>query len=457
VNLLHRIIFLSTLLFVSCNSSDDKDDDNAKNEEAIFQFYNAAANSPLIKARAKENKTSYGAANYGDASSVVKANSEEETLEFYSTGDEGNDTIIEQKNFKFEKNEKTFVIIKGDVNNLEYVEKNIVRKELDKHFRLFAMSLVGNDSYDIYMSENDKPFTDSNMLANLNNEQLQELVFWAGDNESEYFDAGKYTVFLTDPGKTDVLFQSREINFKFFTENVLIIRPSKGIIANQIEVAVVGNSSALIESTDINAKAQYRLYNSLNDNDALQVSLSNSGNNIDENIAVGNNNLSQFRQIPFGDYSLSASHSQNIEFELSNQLVSMNQGQSKMILFYQNNDDSLASLIFDENLQLQNGTKKVQLVNLIADSDKIDLYFVASDETVETTKYKLEGLDFAKTKSVAIADGNYKVVALKKNENGTRSLLHSTELVDFDENELYIVTVEVDQSAPNGYKVSVIK
>jgi len=97
---------------------------------------------------------------------------------------------------------------------------------------------------------------------------------------------------------------------------------------------------------------------------------------------------------------------------------------------------------------------EIKIINLVDSDDftAVTLYFVRSDETIETTTYK-QAVSFANSGSLYLKNNTYQVFAVAI-DNSSRIILNSFELIlDETSNEQFLV-VETDDTQPTGYKVS---
>lgn len=437
----------------ACGSSSG--DDNEFSSQSIIQFYNGSANSAQTTLRGTELTRIELSASYGDVSPAIDSVEAGFTeIEFLRIDSDDQEVIIETREIDIPDGQKTLVVLSGDFDSPTFNEYRFSREDdLDNHFRLFAVSVTADQSnFDLHLSDAGAPFSEANLLGTIEYENFEELVYWAPDSDSDDFDEGSYTIYLTAPGSTDVLFESNTITFGFDTEYVLIIRGSSGAIQSGVEIDLVINSSNVVNLDDVDASAQYRIYNSL-DNGAINVSLQgNSTTNPDENVA--SNSLTSFTEVEFGDYRLTATSEADAALTFNNRLVTLNQGESKAILLYQDEDDVLTSVSFNESTQPQVFDKQVAAANLVTDFIDVDLYFVRKDETIESAQFLIASIDPGEVKGVTLPSDFYELVAVFDDNEDTQVLLDRTQLIGINEEANYIITIEESADSPTGYKIS---
>ncbi|GAA0858522.1 DUF4397 domain-containing protein [Aliiglaciecola litoralis] len=440
-------------VLTACSNSDDSNQQFAN--AGYVQFYNGSSNSAQTIMRGTEKTQILGAASYGDATSLIQVEGGVTEIEFYRTDSDDEEVIIETRDIDIPTGQKTLLMLTGDFANPTFNEFRFNREELEDHFRLFAVSVTDDQtSYDVYMSDSGAPFSAANLLGTVNYESFDELEYWAPDSDSDDFDEGSYTIYLTAPGSQDVIFESDTISFRFATEYVLVIRGSTGALQSGVEVDLVLNSSTVSNYDDINASAQYRIYNSL-DNDTVTVSL-DGNDDVSPSVELAPNSKTDFTEVEFGDYRLSAESSTNSELTFNNRLVTLNQGESKAILIYQNKDDVLTSVSFNESTQPQVFDKQVAAANLVSDFADVDLYFVRKDETIESAQFLIASIDPGEVKGVTLPSDFYELVAVFDDNEDTQVLLDRTQLLGLNEEQNYIITIETSDGSPTGYKISVL-
>jgi hypothetical protein len=445
-------VLLASLL-TACSNSDDSNQTFASS--AYVQFYNGSSNSAQTIMRGTEQPRILGSAAYGDATSLFSVEGGVTEVEFYRTDSDDEEVIIETRDIDLPTGQKTLVMLSGDFANPTFNEFRFTREELVDHFRLFAVSVTSDQtSYDLHMSDSGAPFAAANLLGTVNYESFDELTYWAPDSDSDDFDEGSYTIYLTAPGSQDVIFESDTVSFQFATEYVLVIRGSTGALQSGVEVDLVLNSSTVSNYDDINASAQFRIYNSLDD-DTVTVSLNGNGD-VNPSAELAPNSKTDFTEVEFGDYRLTAESTTNAELTFNNRLVTLNQGESKAILIYQNAADKLTSVSFNESTKPQVFDKQVAAANLVSDYADVDLYFVRKDETVESAQFLISSIDPGEVKGVTLPSDFYELVAVFDDNEDTQVLLDRTELLGLNEEQNYIITIEESASSPTGYKISVL-
>jgi hypothetical protein len=444
-------------LLVGCGSSGN--DEEAAYPEAYLQFYNGSANSSSTSLYVDDSLL--GTSAFGDATGLGTLTTEEISLEFRRTDANNQSVVVKSLTASLQEGHKTIYVLSGDYADADFEQFSFEREDLSEHFRLLATSVVtGTPQYDVYMAEEGAPFSDAHLVVKASYQALEEATYWAPDpntdnNPSDDFDLDSYVIFLTLPGESEPIYESPSISFVYSTEYVMVVRNTAGALRNNLNIDLIVNSTSISSYADINASSQFRLYNSLDQDSPLTVSVGGNAAN-DTVIALSANSLSAFTQLEYGDYRLSATLGSGAVTPLANRLLTLNQGESKAVVLYANNDNQLKSLAFIESNLPQNYDHEIKVANLVQDFSDIELYFVRSDETIETAKYKLSSIDYEESRSIVLPQDYYEIVAVYDDGSGNELLLDRTTAINFNEEANYIVTIEKTASTNSGYGLSIL-
>lgn len=453
---------LTACLALGLSACGGSDDDNADFPDAYLQFYNGSANSAVTTMREADEGV-LGGVSYGDSTALFAREAGDIDLEFFRTDADDQEVTIDERTVNLRDGEKTLVMLSGDFDAPTFNEFKFQREELEDHFRLFTVGLIQGQSFDLHMSDSGAPFSAANLLGTVTYEGFDELTFWDPDENSDDFDEGNYTIYLTAPGSTEVVFESPTVNFAFATEYVLAIRASSGAIANDVEVDLIINSSQVGNLSDVDASSQYRIYNSL-DSTSLNVTL-DGNDDVNQVVDVAANTITAFAEIEFGDFQLSATNTDG-SLKFDDRLVTLNQGESKAILIYQEptvtagdgsvSGGNLTSLSFEESNLPQVFDKQIRAVNLVPDFVDVDLFFVRKDETIETADFLISSIDFGESKTLTLPSDFYELIAVFDDNEDTQVLLDRTELIGINEERNYIITIEKTDDSNNPFKISLL-
>ena len=443
--------FVALTGLTACGGSDSTSSDYSY---AYLQFYNASPNGANVEMREVDGD-SFGSAQFGDTTSMFSMEDGELALEFLRTDANDQEVYIDTVTVDLKEGYKTIVVMSGDFGSPIFASYSYARETMEDHFRLFGLSVaVDGSSYDFYMSESGDPFEAANFLGTVTTSNMLEFDYWDKDDDSDYFDEGEYTIFLTEPGSDDVVFESQTLNFVYETEYLMTLRDVSGAIQDGLVVDTLLNSSTVTALTDVEADSQYRIYNSTNLETPLQVTFGGNTDEEDVSFTLAAGELSEFSAIRYGDYRVTVTDPTGSIAGLSNKLVTLNQGESKAILIYDTNE-KLGAATFVESGLPQAYDKTVNFINLVSDVDDVDFYLVRNDETIDTAEYDVQNLEFAENTSEVLPSDYYEVIAVYEDGNEEQVLLDRTALFGFTEEENYIVTVE-PADTPTGYEINIL-
>lgn len=444
------LLVCSALLLPACGGSGGGDSDRDY-PEAYIQLYNGSPNSASTSLYIDD--IALGKASYGNATGLYARDEEEVTLSLRRT--DASDKVVEilSQDINLSDGHKSLYLMLGDYTDPELIEHTFERAELDDHFNLHAISAVVDKEYDLYIAKAGASLNDAHLMGGLVFGELVQAEYWDGDSDSANWDLDDYVVYLTEPGKTEVLYESGTMAFSFETEYVMVVRSSAGASQNNLIVDLIVNTARVPSYKDIRAGAQYRFYNSLDGGIDLTATL--QGNDIERHVDVPARELSAFSSIKYGDYQISAS-SEDAEWAFNNRLLTLNQGESKTVVLYRNAQDRLSSLAFEDSDLPQVYEHEVNMVNLVKDYSNIDIYFVRQDETVETAEHKLLNLGFAESDDISLPSDYYEIIALYDDNSGNQTLLYRTQSLAIDEEVNYVVSVEPDISSASGYRIALL-
>jgi hypothetical protein len=480
--------FLTVLTAIFSLSACDSDEDSSA--EGYVKLYNTANNSPAIYLTIDEDfstsdddvEITYNGVPYGDALNTSSV--ENGTYFFELAWQDGDSTDINDLTSVYEDSLKIsgdniqLVVISEDILSPAVMtyEIDIIDDEDDVTYDRFNFRVLNmhadSESIDVYLSKADETFNEADLIGQYNYQEL---------SVNQKFDQDDYVVYITEAGNTDVLFQSNEMAFSYSGQYILAIRENDGVGSSPYVLDKISNSS--IESfIDFNSEAQFNAYNAISAHELLpnyQGKFSLHINGVDDSpeieaLAIGA--LSQPVALAKGDYSIDILVSDQETSLLKNHLLSLDENMHKTAFFYSDevevDDDNDGDVdengdgIVDEiemdihSLVVSNSSRnsiydhEIKIINLVDSKDftAVTLYFVRSDETIETTTYK-QAVSFASSGSLYLKNNTYQVYAVAI-DNSSSIILNTFELIlDETSNEQFLV-IETDDTQPTGYKVN---
>lgn len=440
-------LLLGSVTLTGCGSS-SSDDTSATYTSSYIQLYNGSANSTstrLTLTNSDDTSVLAGSATYADATSLVTYTPATYNIKLSRLNSDGDDISVLETSMNLRQSYKHLLLLTGDYNSPELLKLEFLRDDsLTDTFKLYVVSLLPDDSaYDVYLSKSDATFDNATLAATLNYSQISSVA---------EFDSGNYIVYITAAGSRDILFQSSKYNFQYLTEYVLVPRIASGPLAGNIAVDVINNTTTVGNLTDLTAQAQFRLYNSID-------SIGNSDIYLNDSIAftsLAADSMSDYVELAAKDYRLSASDEQGV-FYLNSALMTLNQGQSKAVVLYQNASANTAAVVVEESNAPQIYDFDINVVNTITSYSSLGVYFVPPNETIDTAEYYITSLNSGAQKQINVPDGEYTIYLTYTDSNKNKTLLAESEVQQFVAGSNYLLVAEPDNTRNSGYKLSLLR
>lgn len=434
-----KSVYLTSMLVMSlalagCGGSSGGDDNTA---DSYLQFYNGA--SVAGNTQLKAGDTSIGSAAYGDVSSVVALKADAYELELI---DVASSSDLLSENLTLTKDNKTLFILTQQDEQYDYLSLNFAREpELDDKFNVHMVNL--SEQYpqlDVYIAAQGKTFADAELLDSLS---LLEVT-----TEAKTQDLGRYNLYLTEAGEDTPVFTAQAVNFAYENTYVMIIRDKHGALENQLSLDLVLNSSSVTAYNNVDASAQFRVYNSLPQ--VVTLALDNT-----QVATIEPGSMSSYVAGAKGDFSLSVRDEDN-NLLLNSALLSLAAGESKAVLLYNNADEHAEALTYVEKDTPQLQSHDVVVANLVPDFDKLQFYFVRQNETISNARYNVKNLEFKKQQTINLPKDYYAISLVQVADNGSTTLLDKTATMQLESGKHYTLLAEKDDAAPSGYKLKLV-
>lgn len=449
----HAAFIAGASLLAACGGGSDSSDTSYS--EAYIQFYNGSSNSPSTELYLDSDFL--GASSYGDATSLFTLDSGNGEFSLLWEDADGTETTVSELELNLRNGYKTLLMMTGDFDDPDISEFRFERSELEDQFYLYALSSLNDgSSFDLYISEEGAPFSEANFVLNLNYLDFQQGQYWNAVDDAFAWDEGDYVLYLTNPGEQDVIFESQAIGFDFSTDYVLVVRNTTGANDSNLVIDVILNSTNITANQDVEATSQFRVYSALSEDRELDITLTADTTESYEQ-AVSGGELSDFTTVTFGDYQITAQDNSDASAGFNNRLLTLNQGASKTILIFEDENQSLTSIEVTDSTLPQTFEHEVNIANLLPEFAEVDIYFVRDDETIETADYKTTSLDYADARSITLPNDYYSIVVVYEDNLGTDTLLYRSEVLDFTGDDVLMITVEVDADAGTGYRARLLQ
>ncbi|MFC4655848.1 DUF4397 domain-containing protein [Rheinheimera marina] len=444
--MLRVVLCLSASLLLTACGGSSSSEGNDTYPNTYLQFYNASYNSATTTVTltdSDDEEYSLGSAYFGDSTSVVTLDAATYDVGLSYYDDSGDEISVMDDSVTTKKSQKTILMMAGDYSSPQLLNLSFERDdELDEQFNLYFVNLLGSSqNVDLYLSKSTEDFDDAVLVGTAAQYAHTELAT---------YDLGSYILYVTEAGTRTLLLQSPVYAFSYETDYVLALRDNAGPLKEKIALDLIGNTTTVYTLEDVNANAQFRVYNSLNDYTNANVYLGTTSST-PVMTSLTPDTLTSYLELPHGDYRASLK-SENGGL-IPNGLLTLNQGQSKTLVYYKDASGNATSLTVTDSQTPQIYDFIFNVVNVIPDFDNVSLYFVAPDKTMETTSYYISSLNDATAVSMTLPANTYSVLLVRRDSNNNKTLLDQTDAVTLEAGASYLLVAEKDPDTETGYKV----
>lgn len=443
---------LSALLIgvTGCGS----DDEEGATDASYVQFYNASANSTSLSLSLDDYQ--YSAVDYANAMPKYAYATGDTELEIVGRDDIGDELVNYQYSLDLNNAEHHLFMLVGDYHSPEFMDMAYDTEEMDgfnddesadlsKMQVLVGHTAMSAGAFDVYIGVNGREFIDATLLDNLS---------YKGSSTSTVFDTGEYVIYLTESGMLEPIYTTAALSLLSKTVYKLIIRDSFGPGSPDVTIDNVDSTSGADNYANIEANAEFRVFNSLSEHGLIDVKVKNNGTDVEmKGIELGQ--VTAFQAVDFDDYGVTITQGDSQQELANNLLVTFNQDESKSMLIYQNESGQIKGLTLVHDLRPRAYESQISFANLAHQYDDIDLYFVSASETIESASNKRENVGFAETTSLILPLGDYEINVVHQDDNGNLTLLYQSEPKAFS-NSQYTLALYQDDTEVLGYRVAII-
>lgn len=435
------MMIAATILTVSACSSDDSDESNS----GFIKAYNASLNSPALNFSVDDN--TYAQLDFSEASSYYEFDNNSYQVIFdWRVGDDSYETLYDEL-VSVEKGMMQLLVVNGDFSQPEVLTYKYENESPEEHFTFRFLNLHSNkEPLDLYIAEGHQSFEDA---------QIVDLMATESLSDSYYHELGEYKLFITAAGEQEVLFESGAIEFEYYSQYILVARDNLGPGSSGYSIDKLSKSSSVEEISDIHSTAEFKIYNGLTSISNIDFFL----NNEEEATIKGlqSHHYSDAKTREFGDYSMKVTATGNSDALINNHLLTLTANSDKTIFFYtdyaddSNAVDEVLSITVDNSNRVSLYDHKISLVNFIQSHKFVDVYFVRSNETIETAQYKLINQD-EEVGNIVLPNADFQVYVVAQS-GASDVLLAETELkLDESTKDLFLV---LNQSDREGSQYSI--
>lgn len=346
----------------------------------------------------------------------------------------------------------------------------------DEIFNIRVLNMhTWSEGVDMYYSESDETFNEAKLLNQTSYSEMSVNQKIAQDG---------YIFYLTSAGSDEVLYKSQDIDFPYASEYIMVIRANTGVGSSPFMLDKISTSS-IQEYPDVNSEASYRVFNAIIEHELLPEYENTFDFHIDaiddspEVSALKFGEFSQSIMTDSGDYSMNLVTPIEQSPIISNHLLALNENTDKTVFFYlleeavdedgdgdidEDGDGyideieiTINSLVVDNNQSDSIYNHQMKVINLIDQDEIIDdfasikVYFVRSDEIIETAEQYLTAI-FAKPSSVDLLNNTYTVYVIGR-LNSSDIILSSSELILNEDSKDQFIILEKDLNSASGYRM----
>jgi len=453
--------FIATLL-TACGSSDDND------STGYVKFYHASNNAPEIYFSLDDN--TYSSYNFSESSTLYEFESGTLAMELSWREGTNDYQVFTEQDIKVSGEQVELVMISGDINNPEILTFEYENENPDDDEEQFTMRIINMDEsstgIDVYLAKDEQSFNEAILLGSYASKEM---------SQSHYADLESYKFFITQAGSQEVLYQSADIDFLYTSQYIMVIRANDGPGDSPYTLDVLSKSSATVNFPDKESGAELKIYNALTTHELLpefkdKIDIYLSGINGEEKIeAIARGEFSEVIDISYGDFAIDITPHEDEQPFAKNHFISVATNSDKSLFFYltveeedDDGDDSTEekTTVYVNNLPVNNSNRvslydhQINVINLVDDFSALDIYFVRSNETVETADYSLRSTR-ANPQIITLPNNAFDVNILVNQGESELLLAYQQLTLDADSGELFMV-IEEDETLSSGYSVKFI-
>ena len=447
------LLAVSALSLTTLTACIDSGSDDSDNQAATLQFYNASANSADVSVELDGNMV-ISDIEFADISTNYSITEDNYELVLSANDQQGEQMDLMERDIALDDRDHRLLILAGDFNAPQLIDFSYRIPEFDddlddddKVMEFYLANLANTDTtYELHLAEEDAGFDQATSYGALT---------FGTFSDTQSLKLGSYVLYLTDPDNDNKLvFESQPIDMEFENTYVLVLRDNFGPANPKLTVDRLTTSTTVLSYPDITAVAEYRIYNGLPTGESLQVELEGADDlSLDHQLDAGQ--ITGFNEVPFGDFKLSASDSDD-QLLLNNLLLTLNQNESKTILLYPLDDGGHGAMTVEQQLRPRLYEHQMSIANITSDYDDVDIYFVREDETIESAHYKLTDVDFEDVDTLMLPTDAYQINVVHEDDNDTLTLLYQSSPMSLSSSN-YMLILQRDDSQPQGYRLTTIE
>jgi len=299
---------------------------------------------------------------------------------------------------------------------------------------------------DIYISKDDESYEQAQQITSLAYKSFSDL---------QIMDQESYIVYLTEPGSDEVVFESSAIGLDYMQTYILAVRDDSGI--RGVAIDKISNSSIVYAYADEETGARLRFYQSNNSPDNVDVYL-NGINNSPTLTNFQSGILSENISLVSDTYTVTTTEAANsANVNLANLILGIDEDDSKIVLLYPDSENTYQGLVVEQQTRRLAFENKITLVNLGVMEQNIDIYFIAADETLNSTERYAKLIDYSDSAEITLLNQQYQIFVTTEDDNENLRSLFESESMTLEANENYLMILEPDANSFSGYSLQIVK
>jgi len=236
---------------------------------------------------------------------------------------------------------------------------------------------------------------------------------------------------------------------------ILAVRDDSGI--RGIAIDKISNSSIVYSYADEETGAQLRFYQSHAKAENIDIYLDDMTTE-PALINLASGSLSDNISLDSNTYTVTTTDTaQPEDINLANLLLSIDEDDSKIMLLYPDTDDVHQGLVVEQQTRKLAFENKVRLINIGAEDQTIDVYFVKADETLNTTERYVKLLDYSEHKEITLLNQQYQIFVTTEDDNENLRSLYESEPLTLSTNENYLMIFEPDETSYSGFRLFIVE
>ncbi len=414
-----------------------------------IQLYNGSYNSPYTRLVVDEVERT--GADFGDVSTRHSYASGSYKVSYQYQDESDNAVEIQSADIKIRGDQKQLIVMSGDFSDPTITELSIPVTNNDDDFSLgfFNIADTGKD-YDVYIVADDGLFEQAQLLQSAVRLQLTDFSTLSEDS---------YTLYVTEAGSSEVIFQSPEVYFNDDISYVAMIRQSFATEQHAITLDLVSDSNQVTSLKHTAATGQVHFYNAMDEYSSVSYKTTR-GNETAQTDTIAADVFSGYLPLEPNSYSVSMlDESQGTVVD--NYLLTLEREQSVAGIFYRDKDLGPRMLSVAENLSPSSYSHQITVVNLLdsyagQDLAEVDVYFTLNGETVDEATNYVSNLDAYDSKTLSVDNQKYTVYVIFE-DNGQQIVLFQQADLDVTAAGHYLMILEQDASSSDGYKLTLTR